>query len=203
MIGLRFLDVLPRNDSPLLLPLLIVTVTIWTCLFTIIGIMFGSMVADTLDAQELATGRRQEGVFSAALSFSGKATSGLGVLLGGLLLDYVIRFPSGATPATVDSGTVALLGAIAGIALPLLLLFPFLLILRYRITREAHAEIRRQLDERKRGSSTLEILCSRASRTAEASGIELDVLAQEIEGDGGQFARDDHMSGGCRDPSSE
>jgi GPH family glycoside/pentoside/hexuronide:cation symporter len=149
VVGLRFLDVLPANHSPLLLPLLIVNETIRICVFTIVAIMFGSMVADTLDSQELTTGRRQEGVFSAALSFSGKATSGLGVLLGGLLLDYVVRFPSGATPASVDPGTVRLLGAIAGIALPLLFLFPFSLISRYRITREAHAEIRRQLDERK------------------------------------------------------
>jgi GPH family glycoside/pentoside/hexuronide:cation symporter len=154
MIGLRFLDVLPANDSPLLLPLLIVNATVQVCVFTIVAIMFGSMVADTLDAQELATGRRQEGVFSAALSFSGKATSGLGVLLGGLLLDYVIRFPSGATPASVAPGTINLLGAIAGIALPLLFLFPFSLISRYRITREAHAEIRRKLDARKLENGT-------------------------------------------------
>ena len=43
-----------------------------------------------------------------------------------------------------------MLGVIAGIALPLLFLFPFSLISRYEITREAHAEIRRQLDERHR-----------------------------------------------------
>ena len=108
------------------------------------------MVADALDAQELTTGRRQEGVFSAALSFSAKATSGLGVLLGGLLLDYVVSFPRGASPESVNPDTVKMLGVIAGIALPLLYLLPFSLISRYKITRESHAEIRRQLDERHR-----------------------------------------------------
>jgi Na+/melibiose symporter-like transporter len=150
MIGLRFLDVLPPNGSPLLLPLLIANEIIRIAVFTVVAIMFGSMVADALDAQELNTGRRQEGVFSAALSFSGKATSGLGVLLGGLLLDYVVSFPRGASPESVDPATIKLLGVIAGIALPLLFLFPFSLISRYRITRETHAEIRRQLDERHR-----------------------------------------------------
>lgn len=150
MIGLRFLDVLPPNGSPMLLPLLVTNEIIRIAVFTVVAIMFGSMVADALDAQELTTGRRQEGVFSAALSFSTKATSGLGVLLGGLLLDYIISFPRGATPESVDPSTIRMLGVIAGIALPLLFLFPFSLISRYRITREAHAEIRRQLDERHR-----------------------------------------------------
>ena len=150
MIGLRFLDVLPVNGAPLLLPLLIGNEIIRIAVFTVVAIMFGSMVADALDAQELNTGRRQEGVFSAALSFSGKATSGLGVLIGGVLLDYVVSFPRGAPAASVDPGVVKLLGVIAGIALPLLFLFPFSLISRYKITRETHAEIRRQLDERHR-----------------------------------------------------
>jgi len=150
MIGLRFLDVLPPNGSPLLLPLLVGNEVIRICVVTVVGIMFVSMVADALDAQELTTGRRQEGVFSAALSFSAKATSGLGVLLGGLLLDYVVSFPRGASPETVDPHTIKMLGVIAGIALPLLYLLPFSLISRYRITRESHAEIRRQLDERHR-----------------------------------------------------
>ncbi len=150
MIGLRFLDVLPPNGSPMLLPLLVTNEIIRIAVFTVVAIMFGSMVADALDAQELNTGRRQEGVFSAALSFSTKATSGLGVLLGGLLLDYIISFPRGATPESVDPATIRMLGIIAGIGLPLLFLFPFSLISRYRITREAHVEIRRQLDERHR-----------------------------------------------------
>ena len=153
MIGLRFLDVLPVNGAPLLLPLLITNEVIRIAVFTVVAIMFGSMVADALDAQELNTGRRQEGVFSAALSFSGKATSGLGVLIGGLLLDYVVSFPRGASPESVDPATVRLLGLIAGIALPLLYLFPFSLISRYKITRETHAEIRRQLDERHRATN--------------------------------------------------
>jgi GPH family glycoside/pentoside/hexuronide:cation symporter len=150
MISLRFLHVLPHNGAPLLLPLLIANEILRIAIATVVGIMFVSMVADALDAQELNTGKRQEGVFSAALSFSVKATSGLGVLVGGVLLDYVVSFPRGADPKAVDPHLVTMLGAIAGIALPLLYLFPFSLVSRYQITREMHADIRRRLDERHR-----------------------------------------------------
>ena len=60
------------------------------------------MMADLMDEQELATGRRQEGVFSAAISFSAKATSSLGLIIGGSLLDFVIAFPTQADIGTVD-----------------------------------------------------------------------------------------------------
>ncbi len=168
VVALRFLDVLADNGSPLLLPLLIGNEIIRIGVFTVVAIMFGSMVADVLDAQELGTGRRQEGVFSAALSFSGKATSGLGVLIGGVLLDYVVRFPRGAAPGAVNPDVVKLLGAIAGIGLPLLFLFPFSLIWRYKITRETHAEIRRQLDERNRSDN--EIIDQSISSAAGGAG---------------------------------
>ena len=150
VIGARFIDLLPPNGSPALLPVLIANEIVRIAVATVVGIMFISMIADALDAQELNTGRRQEGVFSAALSFSAKATSGLGILLGGIILDYVVAFPRSVngTPVTVDPSTVRLLGWIAGIALPLLYLFPFSLIARYKITREMHAEIRKQLDAR-------------------------------------------------------
>ena len=52
-------------------------------------VSFGSMVAAIVDEQELKTGRRQEGVFFAAVSFAGKATSGLGGLVAGIGLDLI------------------------------------------------------------------------------------------------------------------
>jgi Na+/melibiose symporter-like transporter len=113
--------------------------------------MFASMVADTLDAQELRTGQRQEGVFSAALSFSAKAVSGVGVLTAGVVLDLLIRFPRGVDPSAVATDTLLRLGLFAGIALPLCYVVPFWIMSRYRITRAAHAEIKRALEERSGG----------------------------------------------------
>ncbi len=89
------------------------------------------------------------------------------MLIGGVLLDYVVSFPRGASPSSVDPDTVKLLGVIAGIALPLLFLFPFSLISRYKITRETHAEIRRQLDERHASTTeTVDIPISSAAAGA-------------------------------------
>jgi hypothetical protein len=47
------------------------------------------------------TGRRQEGVFFAAIAFAAKATTGLGILAQGLIIG-AIAFPTGAKPGTVD-----------------------------------------------------------------------------------------------------
>jgi hypothetical protein len=41
-------------------------------------ILAGSMVAVSIDLNELSRGKRQEGMFCAATTFSGKATTGVG-----------------------------------------------------------------------------------------------------------------------------
>ncbi|WP_188109633.1 MFS transporter [Pseudohalioglobus sediminis] len=148
VISLRLLDILPANGEPLLLQLLIVNEVFRLVALTVTIIMFVSMVADTLDAQELDTGLRQEGVFSAAISFSGKAVSGFGVLITGLLLDYVIGFPQSASPDTVATETVFRLGVVGGIIVPLFYIVPFYMATRYNISRQRHAEIRTALAER-------------------------------------------------------
>jgi Na+/melibiose symporter-like transporter len=153
IVGLRLLGALPDNGDPRLLRILIANETVRTVAGTLVGIMFASMVADSLDAQELATGQRQEGVFSAALSLSGKATSGLGVLVGGLLLDYALTFPRGVAPADVAPAEVHTLGIVAGVLLPLLYIVPFVLTTRYRITRAVHADIQRALASRRAGEN--------------------------------------------------
>ena len=78
VIVLRLVGLMPANGSPALLVILVTNETVRTWLSTTLGIMFVSMLADTIDVQELMTGRRQEGIFSAALAFSGKATAGVG-----------------------------------------------------------------------------------------------------------------------------
>jgi GPH family glycoside/pentoside/hexuronide:cation symporter len=148
VVGLRFAGALPENGDPLLLPILIVNSIVRVAADTLIGVMFASMVADTLDAQELAAGRRQEGLFAGALSFAAKATSGFGVMIGGLLLEYVIAMPMGAKPATLDAAVIRRIGIVAGFCLPLFYLLPISGIRFYRITRARHAAIRAKLAER-------------------------------------------------------
>ena len=52
-------------------------------------VSFGSMMADVVDEQELASGRRQEGVFFGAVAFSGKGASGIGTMVAGVGLDVI------------------------------------------------------------------------------------------------------------------
>ena len=152
VIGLRLLHLLPPNGSPVLLAILVANETLRSFLGVLLGIMFVSMLADTIDVQELNTGRRQEGIFSAALAFSGKATAGVGAIIAGFMLDYMVHWPLHADPRTIDAAIVTRLGLVAGVIVPLLLVIPFTLGTRYSITRAAHARIRKELDRRRAGA---------------------------------------------------
>jgi GPH family glycoside/pentoside/hexuronide:cation symporter len=150
IVNLRFLDVLPENGDPMLLAILVGAGVITVIIAVIQGIIAASIVADLLDDHELRTGYRQEAMFNAALSFSGKAVSGFGTILGGLIIT-LIAFPIGAVPAEVPADTVVRLGLFVGVAVPLLNLIPISLITRYRITRERHVEIAAALEARRTG----------------------------------------------------
>ncbi len=148
VVNLRFLDVLPENGDPMLLAILVGAGVFAVTIAVIQGIIGSSIIADLLDDHELRTGYRQEAMFNAALSFSGKAVSGFGTILGGLILT-LIAFPIGTEPTEVPADVIFRLGVVVGVAVPLLNLIPISLITRYRITRERHAEIRAALDERR------------------------------------------------------
>jgi len=149
VIGLRLLHLMPPNGSTLLLVILVANDTLRSFLGVLLGIMFISMLADTIDMQELNTGRRQEGIFAAALAFSGKATAGVGAIIGGFMLEYMVHWPVHANPRTIDQHIVTRLGLVAGVLVPLLLVLPFALGSRYSITRASHARIREELDRRR------------------------------------------------------
>ena len=169
--ALRLAHLMPPNGSRLLLGVLVANEAARNFLDTLLGIMFVSMLADTIDQQELASGKRQEGVFAAALSFSGKATAGVGALVAGFLLEQVVRWPARAGPLGFDPHLVVRLGWVAGVLVPLLLVIPLLFGSGYRITRESHALTRTELDRRR--------AAARAS-TAEDDhrALELDLLAE-------------------------
>ena len=147
LVPLRFLGVLPENGDPMLLVIFVSVGVSQVAIAVIQGIIGASIVADLLDDHELRTGYRQEAMFNAALSFSNKAVSGVGTLMGGLILT-MIAFPTGVPPEEVPADAIVRLGAVVGIAIPLLYLIPISLITRYKITRARHAEIRAALDAR-------------------------------------------------------
>lgn len=148
LVNLRFLDVLPENGDPRLLAILVGAGAFAMTIAVIQGIVGASIVADLLDDHELRTGYRQEAMFNAALSFSGKAVSGLGTLMGGLIIT-LISFPEGVAPRDVPADVILRLGVVVGVAIPLLYLLPISLITRYRITEARHTEIQTALKQRR------------------------------------------------------
>ena len=113
----------------------------------LLGIIFVSMLADTIDVQELNSGRRQEGIFAAALAFSGKATAGVGAVVAGFLLhERAVRLAGSRRSPPIGPAAVIRLGLVAGVLVPFLLIGPLLLGARY----EHHSRLAR-LDPRGTG----------------------------------------------------
>jgi len=146
-VSLRFAGWLPENDDPLLLQILVFHAALMGYCYFLTLMMFASMMADISDHQELQNGLRQEGIFSGGITFSGKATTGLGLILGGLLLDWVIDFPVGMQPGEVAMDILVRMAVVDGIIMPALNIFPFMLLLKYRLDRAKVENIQSQLND--------------------------------------------------------
>ena len=149
--GGRLLGWLPENgtDAIFWLALLnnfvvVVAVVVWQSIAP-------SMIADTADEHEVATGERKEGVFFAALAFALKVPTGLGNALGGFLVGWV-GIAAHTQPGAAAPDELFRLGVAAGPVVALTFLVPFYLFTRFQLTRERHAELRRVLDGRASGS---------------------------------------------------
>ena len=110
-------------------------------------IMIDSMITDTIDENELNTGKREEGLFFAARSFCTKASYGLGAFFAGLSLD-IIKFPKQAAPDSVDAGTLMDLAVLAGPVCLLLFLATIIISNRYDLSQQRHQEIIDQITAR-------------------------------------------------------
>jgi Na+/melibiose symporter-like transporter len=154
-IFLRLAGVMPENGDPLLLPLMIGHAVLLVTALITIGILFASMIADTIDESELATGKRQEGMFSSAITFTAKATSGLGVFVAGITLD-LIDFPTRAGPGDVPEDTVTALGFAVGPGLFFFYSATLFFVSRYSITRARHEEVIAEL-ARRRGDAAADL----------------------------------------------
>lgn len=109
-IVLRLLDVLPPNDSSFTLWLVVITNVLDVGLIVCYQILFSSMVADLVEQSELKTGRRSEGVFTAAVTFTKKSVQGLGVMAASLVL-ALANFPAGGDTTQVSEDVLWQLGA--------------------------------------------------------------------------------------------
>ena len=107
-------------------------------------ILFSSMIADLVEQSELQTGRRNEGVFFASVTFIRKCVQGLGLMLASFVL-YLADFPAGAGVADVSEETVWRLGAYYVPAILTLWLAMIAIISGYRLDRSQHEDNLRQL----------------------------------------------------------
>ena len=145
---LRLLGWFPENGDPLLMPLISIMYLIGGAGVVQALVTAGSLMADIADEHELESGRRQEGIFFGALSFSGKGASGIGNLLGGVALD-LIAFPAAAVPGEVPAEVLQRLGLTYG---PLVMGFAVVAVwcyTHYGLDRARHAEILHALEERR------------------------------------------------------
>jgi GPH family glycoside/pentoside/hexuronide:cation symporter len=114
---------------------------------------FQSMMADAADEHEHLFGARREGLYFAGISFSAKASSGIGSLMAGLLLD-VIGFPhavagQGAMHAHIPVGTVVRTGLLQGPGAAAITAISVMVLMLYRRGRREHEEVRRALVDRR------------------------------------------------------
>ena len=141
---LRVAGLMPPNHSQLLLDIIFCT--------SVAGVTFGitssttgsSMIADVVEASQLKTGRRSEGLFFAASAFVGKATSGFGILAASTIVATVHLAP-GIDPAKLAPHVMRDFALIYVPDVICLYAIAFALLSGYRITRASHAETLQQL----------------------------------------------------------
>ncbi|MFQ5699780.1 MAG: MFS transporter [Myxococcota bacterium] len=145
---LRLAGWMPANGTRVLLGLMLLHSVVLVFAVVVISILVASMVGDVVDENELSTGKRQEGLFVSAITFTQKATSGLGGLAAGIALD-VIAFPRLADPGSVAPEKLFQLGFAVGPGMMVLFVLLVFFLSRYGITRERHRQILAELQRRR------------------------------------------------------
>jgi len=156
MVGVtaRLSGLFPEYESPFFLPAITTIATTNAFFAALTAILFVSMIADLVDDHELKTGLRQEGVFAAGVAFSTKAVGSFGVIIGGFLLEYFIRFPAGQGQSEISEDVLFRLAITDAIVVNSLLLIPAYLISKYTLTRSNFAAVQAALQERRERLAT-------------------------------------------------
>ena len=141
---LRLLGAFPANDSPMIFGVIFMTNMVGVGLGIVANILFSSMIADVVEDSELKTGRRQEGLFFAAIAFINKAVSGLGIFFSGMIV-AAIHFPTGVKPGAVPAEIVRNLGLVYVPIQAVLYGTATLLLIGYGISRSSHMDTLRKL----------------------------------------------------------
>ena len=103
-----------------------------------------SMVADTIDVEELASGERKEGLYYGCLTLCYKLSQSVAIFILGIFLDLV-KFDS--SLAVQPSGTVFALGMILAVGCILSILTAILFYAKYSLNRNKIADVQKRLKE--------------------------------------------------------
>jgi Na+/melibiose symporter-like transporter len=106
-----------------------------------------SMLLDVVEAREVETGRREEGVIAAVQSFAMKASLALGAVVAGLALDF-IAFPVQTAVGEVPEDVITSIGLLYGPILGILYLASISMLYFYRIDRHTHRANLEELERR-------------------------------------------------------
>jgi GPH family glycoside/pentoside/hexuronide:cation symporter len=112
-----------------------------------------SMLADIVDEQELATGKRNEGIVFAAAFFSSKFMGAFGYMIAGPFLD-VIGLQTGAQPGEVSSTVTWGLGLIMGPGLAIIMLLPVWMSFKVNMSHDRQLEVRQALSQRQQAAES-------------------------------------------------
>ncbi|MDT8306788.1 MAG: glycoside-pentoside-hexuronide (GPH):cation symporter [Anaerolineae bacterium] len=110
-----------------------------------------AIVADVIEADELRSGQRREGVYYGYLVFFRKLAAGIAIFVVGQVLDAAGYVSSVAGSAFIPQPPEALLAMrfFVGFVPPVMLMLAIVVAWRYPLDRERYNEIRRQLQERR------------------------------------------------------
>ncbi|MGE3250450.1 MAG: MFS transporter [Hyphomonadaceae bacterium] len=145
-IALRLFGLLP-DDPDFVFWFVFIAGTIDVGLIVCYQILFTSMIADLVELAEVRTGRRSEGVFFSAATFTRKMVQGVGVLTAGFVL-ALAQFPAGAAPSEVSEEAIFRLGAYYVPAILALWMAMIAVVSTYRLERKDHEENLNKLSQR-------------------------------------------------------
>ncbi len=138
-VALRLMGVMPDNGDPILFPIIFMLALVDLTLIICFLALGQSMVADVVEASELRTNRRSEGVLFASITFARKFSQGSGVMIASIML-AIIEFPRQLSPGEIPSENIYNLGLIYAPTLFIIWTFMLFMLSRYKIDRNTHAK---------------------------------------------------------------
>jgi GPH family glycoside/pentoside/hexuronide:cation symporter len=149
---LKLFDLLPDN-STFVFTLIYVNWAVHMTMTILRVITVHSLLADIVDEQDLATGKRQEGVVFAVAFFSSKFMGAFGYLTAGPFLD-LIGLQAGAQPGEVSSTVTWGLGLIIGPGLAIIMLLPMWMSFKVNMSHASQLEVRQALSQRQQAAKS-------------------------------------------------